>query len=108
MCNKDIREYAVKNNVRLWQIASVLQINDGNFSRKLRVELSQEEKQRIKDIIDKLASEQQGVQVMDNVLTVQQVAVALKKDAQTIRYLLDNKLVPYGMSYRRRGSKRKS
>ena len=95
MCNKDIREYAVKNNVRLWQIASVLQINDGNFSRKLRVELSQEEKQRIKDIIDKLASEQQGVQVMDNVLTVQQVAVALKKDAQTIRYLLDNKLVPY-------------
>lgn len=58
MCNKDIREYAVKNNVRLWQIASVLQINDGNFSRKLRVELSQEEKQRIKDIIDKLASEQ--------------------------------------------------
>lgn len=58
MCNKDIREYAVKNNVRLWQIASVLQINDGNLSRKLRVELSQEEKQRIKDIIDKLASEQ--------------------------------------------------
>lgn len=45
---------------------------------------------------------------MDNVLTVQQVAVALKKDAQTIRYLLDNKLVSYGMSYRRRGSKRKS
>lgn len=43
-----------------------------------------------------------------NVLTVQQVAVALKKDAQTIRYLLDNKLVSYGMSYRRRGSKRKS
>lgn len=45
---------------------------------------------------------------MDNVLTVQQVAVALKKDAQTVRYLLDNKLVSYGMSYRRRGSKRKS
>jgi hypothetical protein len=45
---------------------------------------------------------------MDNVLTVQQVAIALKKDAQTIRYLLDNKLVSYGMSYRRRGSKRKS
>ena len=45
---------------------------------------------------------------MDNVLTVQQVAVALKKDAQTIRYLLDNKLVSYGCCYRRRGSKRKS
>ena len=58
MCNKDIKEYAVKNNVRLWQVAQALNINDGNFSRKLRVELSQEEKQRIKDIIDKLASEQ--------------------------------------------------
>lgn len=58
MCNADIREYAVKNNVRLWQVAQELHINDGNFSRKLRVELSQEEKQRIKDIIDKLASEQ--------------------------------------------------
>lgn len=56
MCNKDIREYAVKNNVRLWQVAQELHINDGNFSRKLRVELSQEEKQRIKDIIDNLAS----------------------------------------------------
>ena len=58
MCNTDIREYAVKNNVRLWQVAQELHINDGNFSRKLRVELSQEEKQRIKDIIDNLASNQ--------------------------------------------------
>ena len=45
---------------------------------------------------------------MDNVLTVQQVATALHKDCQTVRYLLDNKLVSYGCSYRRRGSKRKS
>lgn len=45
---------------------------------------------------------------MDNVLTVQQVATALHRDCQTVRYLLDNKLVSYGMSYRRRGSKRKS
>lgn len=58
MCNADIREYAVKNNVRLWQVAQELNINDGNFSRKLRVELSQEEKQKLKDIIDNLASNQ--------------------------------------------------
>ena len=45
---------------------------------------------------------------MDNVLTVQQAAELMHRDAQTIRYLLDNKLVSYGMSYRRRGSKRKS
>lgn len=44
----------------------------------------------------------------NNVLTVQQVATALHRDCQTVRYLLDNKLVSYGMSFRNRGSKRKS
>lgn len=57
MCNKDIREYAEKHNVRLWQIASKLGINDGNFSRKLRVELPQDKKVKIKAIIDDLAAE---------------------------------------------------
>ena len=56
MANVDIRNYAGAKGVKLWQIASVLQINDGNFSRKLRVELSQEEKKKIKDIIDSLSS----------------------------------------------------
>ncbi len=57
MCNKDIREYANKRNVRLWQIAIELGINDGNFSRKLRVELSEEKKAEIRAIIDRLATE---------------------------------------------------
>lgn len=57
MCNKDIREYAKKHNVRLWQIANALHINDGNFSRKLRVELAEDKKAEIKAIIDKLATE---------------------------------------------------
>lgn len=56
MCNNDIREYAEKHNVRLWQIANKLRINDGNFSRKLRVELSSEQKKEIKKIIDDIAS----------------------------------------------------
>lgn len=41
-------------------------------------------------------------------LTVAQVAQILHRDAQTVRYLIDNKLVPWGLSYRRRGSKRRS
>ncbi len=57
MCNKDIREYANKRNVRLCQIAIKLGINDGNFSRKLRVELSEEKKAEIRAIIDSLAAE---------------------------------------------------
>lgn len=43
-----------------------------------------------------------------SILTVAQVAKALRKDNQTIRYLLDNKIVTWGMSYKRQGSKRKS
>ena len=58
MCNTDIKEYARQKKVKLWQVAMAMDMQDSNFSRKLRVELSQEEKQRIKDIIDNLASNQ--------------------------------------------------
>lgn len=55
MKNRDIKEYAKSKGVRLWQIAEVLHINDGNFSRKLRKELSETQKQEIMKIIDDLA-----------------------------------------------------
>ena len=45
--NNDIRTKAEKAGVRLWQIAEKIGINDGNFSRKLRHELPQEEKEKI-------------------------------------------------------------
>lgn len=41
-------------------------------------------------------------------LTVKQVASALGRDRQTIRYLIDNRMVEWGQSYKLRGSKRKS
>ena len=59
--NVDIREAAKKAGVHLWQVAEVYGMNDGNFSRKLRKELPQEEKEKILEIIDRLAQEQQGV-----------------------------------------------
>lgn len=59
MCNKKIRNYAKEHNVKLWQIAEELGINDGNFSRKLRKELPADEQQRIMEIIDTLAVQQQ-------------------------------------------------
>lgn len=58
MYNKEIREAAKAAGVKLWQIASALGINDGNFSRKLRRELPQEEKTRIMGIIDAIAREE--------------------------------------------------
>lgn len=55
--NSEIREAAARAGVRLWQIAARLGINDGNFSRKLRRELPQEEKEKILAIINDLARE---------------------------------------------------
>lgn len=54
VANQDIRTQANIKGVKLWQIAEKLGINDGNFSRKLRKELSAPEKERIYIIIDEL------------------------------------------------------
>ncbi|MBR3868978.1 MAG: hypothetical protein IKM66_06655 [Clostridia bacterium] len=54
MCNQDIREAAKKADIKLWQIADKLGINDGKFSRKLRNELSIDDKIEIFKIIIKL------------------------------------------------------
>ncbi|MEE1064979.1 MAG: hypothetical protein UH249_02490 [Acutalibacteraceae bacterium] len=55
--NADIRKVAKDNGIKLWQIAKKLGISDGNFSRKLRDELSEGEKDRILTIIAELAKE---------------------------------------------------
>jgi len=55
MNNRDIRQAAGGAGVKLWQIADELGINDGNFSRKLRKELSAEEKAKIFEIIEHLS-----------------------------------------------------
>lgn len=59
MHNKEIRSAAKNAGVRLWEVAAAYGINDGNFSRKLRQELHQEEKEKILAIIDRLAQEKQ-------------------------------------------------
>lgn len=57
MQNADIRTAAKNADVKLWQIADKLGINDGNFSRRLRRELPQEEKEKIFGIIAALTKE---------------------------------------------------
>ena len=59
MHNKEIRSAAKNAGVRLWEVAAAYGINDGNFSRKLRQELPQKEKEKILAIIDRLAQEKQ-------------------------------------------------
>ena len=57
MCNQDIRCAASGARVKLWQIADALGIADCNFSRKLRKELPQDEKEKIFSIIQQLSEE---------------------------------------------------
>ncbi len=59
--NKEIREAAKSAGICLWQVAEKIGVNDGNFSRKLRKELPQQEKEHILTIIDTLAKEKAEV-----------------------------------------------
>ena len=55
MNNLDIRQAAKAAGVHLYEVAAVYGVNDGNFSRKLRWELPDEEKQRVMEIIKNLS-----------------------------------------------------
>lgn len=57
MENQRIREAATAAGVKLWQIAEAYGLSDGNFSRKLRRELPEEEQKRILKIIEELKKE---------------------------------------------------
>lgn len=55
--NSDIRARAKEKNVFIWQIADKLGLADSNLCKKLRKELSAEEKAKIFSIIDELSAE---------------------------------------------------
>jgi len=65
MKNTDIRYAAAGAGVKLWQIADALGIPDSSLSRRLRRELPAEEKEKIREIIVRLA--QQGAQITKGV-----------------------------------------
>lgn len=60
MKNIVIRETAKEKGVFLWQIAERLNLYDCNFSRKLRRELPDEEREKILALIDEIAKEGAG------------------------------------------------
>ena len=60
MKNKEIREAAKKAGVFLWRVAERLGVTEFSFSRKLRHELSTEEKAKVLSIIEELRAEQGG------------------------------------------------
>lgn len=67
MYNTDIRQAAKAAGVRLYQIAAEIGLNDGNFSRRLRHELPDTEKQKIFEIINRLAAERSDLIAKANI-----------------------------------------
>lgn len=55
--NIDIRVKAGNNGIPLWAVAKQIGITDSSFSRKLREELSVEEKEKIFSAIDQIIAE---------------------------------------------------
>ena len=59
MNNNDIRMMARNQDVRLWQIADKLNMQDSNFSKMLRKELPSEKKEHIYKTINEIAKERE-------------------------------------------------
>ena len=57
LANNEIRLEAAGKGVRLWEVAANLGIRDSEFSRRLRHELPDEEKARIREIIREVAEQ---------------------------------------------------
>ena len=58
--NQDLRQAARESGVYLYQLAEAVGVNDGNFSRRLRHELPEAEKQRLLGMIGKIAAAEKG------------------------------------------------
>lgn len=58
MTNKEIRIAAIEYDVPLWKIAEGLSITDASLSRKLRKEISEEEKEHVLSIIRAISEEE--------------------------------------------------
>lgn len=57
MSNTDVRQYAKKNRVFLWQCAQAMGISEPTMTRRLRTELPEQDKQTLFQIIDDLAKQ---------------------------------------------------
>lgn len=58
--NLDVRECAKKSGVYLWQIAAAIGVSEPTFNRRMRFEMSEAEKEQVKQIIDRIADKLNG------------------------------------------------
>ena len=61
MQNYDIRQNVQNAGLKLWEVAYKLGMRDNEFSRKLRIELTPDEKTQINKIIKELQNEKNAL-----------------------------------------------
>ncbi|MDU5081236.1 hypothetical protein [uncultured Tissierella sp.] len=61
--NLDVRKAIEDSNIKYWQVAERLGIQDGNFSRRLRRELPRSEKERIFKAIEEVKTQNNSKEV---------------------------------------------
>lgn len=71
--NQDIRDYARQNHIFMYEIAGACHYCEGYFSRILHYELTEAQKEIIKNIIDELASGNKGYHTDDFRKTVRKI-----------------------------------
>lgn len=54
MANEDIRLLLKTNRIYLWEVAQLYGCTESTLSKKLRIELTKEEKEKIVSIIEKI------------------------------------------------------
>ena len=58
--NQDIRDYAAQKGVYFWEIAIQLGISEPTITRWMRVELLEDKRREIRQIIDKITDSKPG------------------------------------------------
>ncbi|WKY47056.1 hypothetical protein Q5O24_11890 [Eubacteriaceae bacterium ES3] len=61
MKNLDVRETLKKAGIRQWEVCEILGIHEAAFSRKMRHELPEDEKQKIYEAIEVLKNQKEAV-----------------------------------------------
>ena len=58
--NYAVRDEARRKKVPFWKIADALEISEATFTRRMRYELPDNEREKILSIIDRIAAEREG------------------------------------------------
>ena len=76
--NEDIRNEIKEAALFFWQVADSLSMTDGNFSRLLRKELSNEKKDQIRKVIAELKESEWQTMTLPRMRTIKEAAEEIK------------------------------